>query len=107
MSDSHVEWPVIDDAIAASERVITSAKQSESSDLVNWPPPSPPAYGHSARQLIRQRRSAVDFDGVTTISLESFLGILDTTLPRTSAPPFDSWPFPPCLHMVVFVHRVT
>ena len=107
LSDSHVEWPVIDDAIAASERVTTSAKQSESSDLVTWPPPSPPACGHSASQLIRQRRSAVDFDGVTSISLETFLAILDTTLPRTSAPPFDSWPFPPCLHLVVFVHRVT
>jgi SagB-type dehydrogenase family enzyme len=107
LSDSHVEWPVIDEAIAASERVAASAKQSESGDLVAWPPPSPPACGHSAGQLIRQRRSAVDFDGVTSISRETFLAILDTTLPRTSAPPFDAWPFPPRLHLVLFVHRVT
>jgi SagB-type dehydrogenase family enzyme len=107
LSDSHVEWPVIDEAIAASERVSASAKQSESGDLVAWPQPSPPACGHSAGQLIRQRRSAVDFDCVTSISRETFLAILDTTLPRTSAPPFDAWPFPPRLHLVVFVHRVT
>jgi nitroreductase len=107
LSDSHVEWPVIDEAIAASERVAAGANQSESGDLVAWPPPSPPACGHTASQLIRQRRSAVDFDGVTSVSRETFLAILDTTLPRTSAPPFDAWPFPPRLHLVVFVHRIT
>jgi nitroreductase len=49
----------------------------------------------------------VDFDGVTHISRETFLAILDTTLPRASAPPFDAWPFPPRLDLVLFVHRVT
>jgi hypothetical protein len=49
----------------------------------------------------------VDFDGVTRISREALLAILDTTLPRASAPPFDAWPFPPRLHLVLFVHRVT
>ncbi len=107
LSDSHVEWPVIDKAVAASEQLAASANQSESGDLVAWLPPSPPACGHSAGQLIRQRRSAVDFDGVTSISQETFLAILDTTLPRTAGPPFDAWPFPPRLHLVLFVHRVT
>jgi SagB-type dehydrogenase family enzyme len=107
LSDAHVEWPVIDEAITASERLTASVNQSESSDLIAWPPSSPPACGHSAGQLIRQRRSAVDFDGMTSISRETFLAILDTTLPRTSAPPFDAWPFPPRLHLVLFVHRVT
>ena len=107
LSDSHVEWPVIDKAIAASERVVASAQQSKSGDVAARPPPSPPACGHSAGQLIRQRRSAVDFDGVTSISRETFLAILDTTLPRASTPPFDAWPFPPRLHLVLFVHRVT
>lgn len=107
LSDAHVEWPVIDDAIAASERNAASTKESEPGEWVAWPPTSPPSCGHSAGQLIRQRRSAVDFDGVTCISREAFLAILDTTLPRASAPPFDAWPFPPRLHLVFFVHRVT
>jgi SagB-type dehydrogenase family enzyme len=107
LSDSHLGWPVIDEVILASERSAASALPSESGDSVAWPPPGPPACGHSAGQLIRQRRSAVDFDGVTHISRETFLAILDTTLPRTSAPPFDAWPFPPRLHLVLFVHRVT
>ena len=107
LSQAHVEWPVIEEAIAASERLTGSAKPSGCRDWVTWPQPSPPACGHSASQLIRQRRSAVDFDGVTHITRETFLAILDTTLPRASAPPFDAWPFPPRLHLVLFVHRVT
>jgi hypothetical protein len=76
-------------------------------DWAAWPPPSAPACNHSSAQLIRQRRSAVDFDGVTHITREKFLAILDATLPRASAPPFDAWPFAPRLHLVLFVHRVT
>lgn len=105
LSRSHVEWPVIDEAIAASERKGTSA--IEPSVTAAWPTPAPPNCGHSAGQLIRQRRSAVDFDGVTSISREQFLAILDATLPRNSAPPFDAWPFPPRVHLVLFIHRVT
>jgi len=107
LSQSHVEWPIIDEAITASERKAASPYDTESTVLVAWPPPSPPNCGHSAGQLIRQRRSAVDFDGVTSISREQLLAILDTTLPRNSAPPFDAWPFPPHVHLVLFVHRVT
>jgi len=107
LSHLHVEWPVIDEAITASERKAANAKQPESGELIAWPPPSPPACRHSAGQLIRQRRSAVDFDGVSSISRETFLAILDTTLPRTFTPPFDAWPFPPRLHLVLMVHRVT
>jgi nitroreductase len=96
---------VIDEAIAVSERKAPMAHKSVVSTL--WPPPSPPACAHTSGQLIRQRRSAVDFDGVTSITREKFLAILDTTLPRASAPPFDAWPFPPRLHLILFVHQVT
>jgi SagB-type dehydrogenase family enzyme len=106
LSRSHVEWPVIDEAIAVSERKAPMADKSVVvPDL--WPPPAPPVCAHSSGQLIRQRRSAVAFDGVTSITREKFLAILDATLPRASAPPFDAWPFPPRLHLVLFVHRVT
>ncbi len=107
LSNSHVAWPVIDEAITASERIAGRVIQSALGNVLAWPLPCPPICSHSAGQLIRQRRSAVDFDGVTHISRETFLAILDTTLPRTSAPPFDAWPFPPRLHLVLFVHRVT
>jgi SagB-type dehydrogenase family enzyme len=106
LSDYHVEWSVIDEAIKASERMTTSEESSKAGDRVDWPPPSPPVCNHSASQLIRQRRSAVNFDGITSLTREKFLSILDATLPRASAPPLDAWPFAPRLHLVVFVHRV-
>ncbi len=105
LSGSHVGWPVIDEAIAVSERKAPIANKSVVPD--SWPLPSPPACAHSSGQLIRQRRSAVAFDGVTSITRETFLAILNTTLPRPSTPPFDAWPFSPRLHLVLFVHRVT
>jgi SagB-type dehydrogenase family enzyme len=107
LSASHVAWPVIDAAIAATERRTARVNQSAACDSVAWPPPSPPAGGLSAGQVIRQRRSAVDFDGATGISRDTLLAILDPTLPRAAAPPFDAWPFPPRLQLVLFVHRVT
>ncbi len=105
LSRSHVDWPVIDEAVTVSERKAMTADQPVGPII--WPPPAPPLCAHSSGQLIRQRRSAVDFDGVTTITREKFLAILDATLPRVSVPPFDAWQFPPRLHLVLFVHRVT
>ena len=107
LTDSHVDWPAIDGAIKATERMTPDAEKANAWDGATWPPPLPPACIHSAAQLIRQRRSAVDFNGVTHITREKFLAILDATLPRASAPPFDAWPFAPRLHLVLFVHRVT
>jgi SagB-type dehydrogenase family enzyme len=105
LSRSHVAWPVIDEAIAVTERKTPMAGKSVVP--VAWSPPALLACALSSGQLIHQRRSAVDFDGVTSLTREKFLAILDATLPRASAPPFDAWPFPARLHLVLFVHRVT
>lgn len=107
LSDSHVEWPAIDEAIKASERKTPRAAPLKDGAWPAWAPAAPPNCGHTAGQLIRQRRSAVDFDGATHLSRDHFLAILNTTLPRTTAPPFDGWPFAPRLNLVLFVHRVT
>ncbi len=106
LSDSPVEWPEIDKAVKASERKTSIVEPSQAEAWPGWSPPSPPACGHSASQLIRQRRSAVEFDGATGLSRDKFLTILDTTLPRSFVPPFDAWPFSPRLHLLLFVHRV-
>lgn len=107
LSSMHVEWPAIDEAIAASERTPVGPGTSGPSESLSWPAPAPPTCGLSARQIIRQRRSAVDFDAVTCIPRETLLAILDTTLPRAGTPPFDFWPHPSRVHLVLFVHRVT
>lgn len=106
LSRAHVAWPVIDAAIVATERKASPVAISQQRPD-DWPPPTPPTWVRSAAQLIRQRRSAVDFDGVTSLTREKFLAILDATLPRTAAPPFDGWPFSPRLNLIIFVHRVT
>ena len=66
----------------------------------------------SAAQIIRQRRSAVAFDGETSISMERFFTMLSRVVPRSacnlvSRPmPWDAVPWEPSIHLAIFVHRV-
>ncbi|THJ16459.1 MAG: SagB/ThcOx family dehydrogenase [Nitrospira sp. CG24D] len=68
--------------------------------------------GPPAGQIIRQRRSAVSFDGRTSISAATFFRILQRVMPRTERPqlerpmPWDLWPHAPAIHLMIFVHRV-
>jgi hypothetical protein len=57
-------------------------------------------------QLFIQRRSAQAFDGVTSITARTFYRMLDMTLPRAGVAPWDSLPWQPRIHLVLFVHRV-
>jgi len=70
LSSSHVGWPVIDEAIAVSERKASITDKSFVPE--SWPPPSAPACAHSSGQLIRRRRSAVDFDESPASRAKSF-----------------------------------
>jgi len=60
-----------------------------------------------AAQIIRQRRSAVAFDGVSSISKDQFCTMLDKTIPREACAPFDLGLTDSCVHLLLFVHRVT
>ena len=80
-----------------------------------WPPfACPPNLANHRRgygrlglaRIVRQRRSAVDYDGRTRLTLDSFLDILDLTLPRATTPPFDLGLGPARVHLMLFVHRV-
>lgn len=68
--------------------------------------------GPSAGQIIRQRRSAVSFDGRTSISAATFFRILQRVMPRAERAqlerpvPWDLWPHAPAIHLMIFVHRV-
>ena len=59
-----------------------------------------------AASVIRQRRSAQAFDSVTTISAAALYRMLQSTLPGTNRVPFAGWPWPPRIHLALFVHRV-
>jgi SagB-type dehydrogenase family enzyme len=63
-------------------------------------------------QVIRQRRSALAFDGKTSISVGSFFTMLDRVMPRVDRNlckrpmPWDVLPWEPSIHLALFIHRV-
>ncbi|UCE63073.1 MAG: SagB/ThcOx family dehydrogenase, partial [Nitrospirota bacterium] len=65
-----------------------------------------------ASQIIHQRRSAVAFDGKTSIQADRFFLMLDRVMPQGDLElmhrpiPWDSIPWPPTIHLALFVHRV-
>jgi SagB-type dehydrogenase family enzyme len=65
-----------------------------------------------AGQVIRQRRSALAFDGKTPIPVGSFFTMLARVMPRVERAlcmrplPWDALPWEPTIHLALFVHRV-
>lgn len=104
LSQSHVDWSDIDLAHTASTKPRTSPVSTRSRavafDLRN------PTLDLAAATLIRQRRSAVEFDGLTSIPLDTFCGMLEPLLPRAHTPPWNAWPWPVRVHLAIFVHRI-
>jgi SagB-type dehydrogenase family enzyme len=114
-SEHGVQWEIIDDAAKASwklqaQQVVLSLRDFHVRKI---PPPSPlTPHQFSAGQIIRQRRSAVSFDGETAISAATFFRMMRLVTPRVDRPqldrpmPWDTWPYEPAIHLVLFVHRV-
>jgi len=104
LSARHVDWPDI-----SAVHALTEKPRTEMQKPAGVPAGSPlalPDSGAAAAQLIRTRRSAVAFDGATTIAADAFFAMMAATLPRASAPPWSAWPWPPLVHPALFVHRV-
>ncbi|MGH7182387.1 MAG: SagB/ThcOx family dehydrogenase [Nitrospiraceae bacterium] len=109
-----VHWDIIDDAAAASWKT--------QADEVKVPLPKTADSAsdtlHASRTtsdagtIIRQRRSAVSFDGKTSISGATFFRMMQLVMPRSDRPqldrpmPWDVWPYEPAIHAMLFVHRV-
>ena len=68
-------------------------------------PACPPASLLDARAIILQRRSAVAFDGRSSIDRARFVRMLDRAMPAPGAP-WDALWWTPRIHLVLFVHRV-
>ena len=66
----------------------------------------------SAGQIIHQRRSLLACDGKTSLPAERFYGMLGRVMPRAELRvperpmPWDAIPWPPAIHLGLFVHRV-
>jgi len=115
--DEPVQWKIIDQVVIASWKSHTDRKVVELSQGRPDADPShhvsrPYSGQTSAGQLIRQRRSALAFDGTTSIPAGRFFTMLMRVMPRverglTRRPmPWDALPWEPAVHLALFVHRV-
>ena len=101
LSRSHVPWPAIDTVVEATRKPRTSPRSMTEN------PPAPPTPGTgdvTARQIILQRRSALGFDGASSLPADRFVSMLHRLQP--GAPPWDAIDWRPQVHLVLFVHRV-
>jgi SagB-type dehydrogenase family enzyme len=108
--DDPMRWEVLDEAQVATWKPRTETQPVE----LNLQPPStrgepgPP----SAAQVMHERRSALAFDGKTSIAARDFYAMLARVMPHADRkqgdrpPPWDALPWPPAIHLALFVHRV-
>ena len=103
LSEDHVSWSFIDEVARATEDPGRSRE----------PVASLAAHDHQAhrdrqidaRALLLQRRSAVAFDGRSTITRTVFVDMLSRVLPGAKTPWTSAW-WAPRVHLAIFVHRV-
>ena len=104
LSRDHVDWPIVDDVAVACIR--KNSPPLDESPAAFSSPIQPARATTSATQIIRQRRSAIAFDGRTAITAGQFFLMLDRTLPRSDRPPWSALPPPISVHLAVFLHLV-
>jgi SagB-type dehydrogenase family enzyme len=104
--DHGQHWPVIDEVAEATRKI-------EPPVATFWEVPS--MVNHSLtegdsplalRPILRQRRSAVAFDGGSGLTREAFFQILLKTVPGKGQIPFTALPWRPRIDLLLFVHRV-
>lgn len=115
LSPEHgADWDIIDQAAHASWKTGSSQGVVSLSRVPdNIPHPAPrTAPVTQAGQIIHQRRSAVAFDGITSIASDTFFGMMQRVMPQVERRqlerpmPWDAWPYDPGIHLLIFVHRV-
>jgi len=104
LSQEHVRWPDIDSIHRITHKPLTQEPAAPAP--LALPPPGTPALDLSFAEIARQRRSAVDFDGVTRITAAALFAMLECLMPRRDAPPWNALPRPVLVHPALMVHRV-
>jgi SagB-type dehydrogenase family enzyme len=105
LSAGHTPWPQIAE-VAAVTRNPAEPISTALNPGPRWPTPNPVPCLAPATRIVHQRRSALDFDGVTPTPREILFQMLDHTLPRPQLPPFGLWELPVSAHLALLVHRV-
>ena len=106
LSATHVDWPVIE-RVEEATRYSTPGQPASGSRL----PPGSTQSGvglegnrEFSREIILRRRSAVAFDGRSSLPRDRFFSMLARLQPGAS--PWDAIDWPPQVHLAIFVHRV-
>uniref|UniRef100_UPI0015C62F54 SagB/ThcOx family dehydrogenase n=1 Tax=Crenothrix polyspora TaxID=360316 RepID=UPI0015C62F54 len=112
------KWPIIDEVATAASKPHTEEPEWQGVRR----PPRMAEVSHSvgnrcdqqrlnstctktATTLIRQRRSAQQFDGkMSALPMTDFYRMLAGVLPTTAA--FELWRWPAQIHLFIFVHRI-
>jgi SagB-type dehydrogenase family enzyme len=103
LSEGHVPWPDIEAIHEATVKPRTAAQPDHG---VRVEEGGDPIRDLSFAKIARQRRSAVDFDGVTRIGADAFYEMLACVMPRVDVPPWNALATPPLVHPAMMVHRV-
>lgn len=106
LSSEHHDWEVIDDVAEAARRPAGLEPALGRSPAAPGAALLEPMCATPAATIIRQRRSAVQLDGVTTLSKAAFYAMLDKLHPRLGVAPWDALPWEPKIHLGLLVHRV-
>lgn len=104
LSGDHKDWPAIDEVSAATEKPRTPGKQHRYREYEFFREEMPPK---KAATIIRQRRSALAFDGKTVLPKSGLFGMLDKTVPRGRCAPFDMELGEPSVHLLIFLYGVS
>jgi SagB-type dehydrogenase family enzyme len=114
LSEDHVQWTFIDEVAAATRSVSSAGRAGEAGEaggaggagkIGTTEAGVAGKAGRHARTIILTRRSALGFDGVSTLARESFLRMMSSVMPAAGAP-WDSIWWTPRIHFLLFVHRV-
>jgi hypothetical protein len=114
LSGEHgVQWDIIDEVAEASWKYAVEQHSVALPSLVTNDVLRLTIHeNHSAGQIIRQRRSAVSFDGKTSIPAATFFRMMQRVIPHSDRQqldrpmPWDVWPYEPAIHLLLFIHRV-
>jgi nitroreductase len=103
LSSQPVNWEIIYEIADLTRKPTTVDRHCDYGDPA-WIQTTVPRL--SAPEIIRQRRSATDFDRNGSVTKNQFFTMLDKTLPRSSWAPFDTELIEASTHLLIFVHRV-
>lgn len=103
LSKEHVDWDIIKTVSSATRAPAhTSHGNLNGKTELMYYVDSP----FTAQAIIRRRRSAQAYEvSKSTLEGKTFFSILEKTIPAGRAP-FDSFPYEPQVHLVLFVHNV-